>query len=57
VDCAKCEADQQGSAERKRERIPDVLGFSEFQALLQGLSFRERTLVALDWITGFGAAS
>lgn len=36
----------------KRERIPDVLEVSEFQALLQELSFRERTLVALDGITG-----
>jgi len=36
----------------KRERIPDVLEVSEFQALLQELSLRERTLVALDGITG-----
>jgi integrase len=36
----------------KRERIPDVLDVSEFQALLQELSLRERTLVALDGITG-----
>lgn len=36
----------------KRERIPDVLEVSEFQALLQELSLRERTLVALDGVTG-----
>ena len=36
----------------KRERIPDVLEVPEFQALLQELSLRERTLVALDGITG-----
>ena len=36
----------------KRERIPDVLEVSEFQALLQELSLRERTLVAFDGITG-----
>jgi integrase len=36
----------------KREKIPDVLEVSEFQALLQELSLRERTLVALDGITG-----
>jgi integrase len=36
----------------KRERIPDVLEVFEFQALLQELSLRERTLVALDGITG-----
>ena len=36
----------------KRERIPDVLEVSEFQALLEELSLRERTLVALDGITG-----
>ena len=36
----------------KRERIPDVLEVSEFQALLQELSLREKTLVALDGITG-----
>jgi integrase len=36
----------------KREHIPDVLDVSEFQALLQELSLRERTLVALDGITG-----
>jgi integrase len=36
----------------KRERIPDVLDVCEFQTLLQELSLRERTLVALDGITG-----
>jgi integrase len=36
----------------KREHIPDVLDVPEFQALLQELALRERTLVALDGITG-----
>jgi len=40
----------------KRERIPDVLEVSEFQALLQELSLRERTLVAFDGITGLRRA-
>ena len=34
----------------KRERIPDVLEVSEFKALVEELSLRERTLVALDGI-------
>lgn len=36
----------------KRERIPDVLEISEFQALLEELSLRDRTLVVLDATTG-----
>ena len=36
----------------KREHIPDVLEVSEFQALLQDLPLRERTLVILDATTG-----
>ena len=36
----------------KREHIPDVLEVSEFQALLQYLPLRERTLVILDATTG-----
>lgn len=36
----------------KREHIPDVLEVSEFQALLQDLPLRERTLVVLDATTG-----
>jgi len=36
----------------KRQHIPDVLEISEFQALLEELSLRERTLVVLDAATG-----
>src|SRR5713226_5039026 len=48
----ECESNQQGRQSAKRERIPDVLEVSEFQALLHELSLRERTLMALDGITG-----
>jgi len=36
----------------KRQHIPDVLEISEFQALLEELSLRDRTLVLLDAATG-----